>query len=314
MNSFVSEYINSMILPQMFNVDAIGLIRLKGTDGLDLLNRLSTNLVLPLEEYSWCDTVLTSEKGRIIDLLRVYNFGEFIFLRTSKFREKIVIDWIEKYNFDEDVELELVTADFALLSIFQNPDSGGSIFGHSFESLEFCREFQITKNEFTGRYLPNILDLAGGDLLVKSTEINYWKEKLVNFDVQEMKIESFDLLRIMQKFPIWDKELNDKINPLEAGLESFINFEKGCYIGQEVIARLDTYDKLKKKLYLVEIIGEYLEFGTKLLVDDDYAGEITSCSSIEIHNKRFGLAYIYKKYLDVKEFLVPSLNTVVQIS
>ena len=314
MNSFVSEYINSMVLPQMFNVDAIGLIRLKGTDGLDLLNRLSTNLVFPLEEYSWCDTVLTSEKGRIIDVLRVYNFGEFIFLRTSKSREKIVIDWIEKYNFDEDVELELVTADFALLSIFQNPDSGGSIFGHSFESLEFCREFQITKNEFTGIYLPNILNLAGGDLLVKASEIDYWKGKLIHSDVQEMKSESFDLLRIMQKFPIWDKELSDQLNPLEAGLEKFINFEKGCYIGQEVIARLDTYDKLKKKLYLVEIIGEYLEFGTKLLVDDNYAGEITSCSSIEINNKRFGLAYIYKKYLDVKEFLVPSLNTVVQIS
>ena len=297
----------------MFNVDAIGLIRLTGTDGLDLLNRLTTNLVEPLEEYSWCDTVLTSEKGRIIDLLRVYNCGEFIFLRTSKSREKIVIDWIEKYNFDEDVELELVTTEFTLISIFQNPNLGVSIFGNSFESLEFCREFQIAKNEFTGIYLPNILDLVGGDLLVNASEIDYWKRQLVHFDVQEMKKESFELLRIMQKFPIWDKELSDQINPLEAGLEKFINFEKGCYIGQEVIARLDTYDKLKKKLYLVEIIGGYLELGTKLLVDNDYAGEITSCSSIKIDNKRFGLAYINKKYLDVKEFLVPSLNTVVQI-
>ena len=134
----------------MFNVDAIGLIRLTGTDGLDLLNRLTTNLVEPLEEYSWCDTVLTSEKGRIIDVLRVYNCGEFIFLRTSKSREKIVIDWIEKYNFDEDVELELVTTEFTLISIFQNPNLGVSIFCNSLlinESLFFFPYSIIISNK-----------------------------------------------------------------------------------------------------------------------------------------------------------------------
>ena len=149
-------------------------------------------------------------------------------------------------------------------------------------------------------------------------DLNYHQSNIHSIlkdkDIQVIAGDVLDIIRIESGIPGYGSELNEDHNPLEAGILHAVNFEKGCYIGQEVIARLDTYDKLKKKLYFVEIIGEYLEFATKLLVDDNYAGEITSCSSININNKRFGLAYIYKKYLDVKEFLVPSLNTVVQIS
>ena len=54
--------------------------------------------------------------------------------------------------------------------------------------------------------------------------------------------------RIEAGIPGPEAELNDRVNPLEAGLEEFVSFTKGCYVGQEVIARLDTYDKVQRRL------------------------------------------------------------------
>ena len=51
-------------------------------------------------------------------------------------------------------------------------------------------------------------------------------------------------------------EINEYYNPLEAGLKKYINFNKGCYIGQEVIARLDTYSKVKNRLVLIKSDNE----------------------------------------------------------
>ena len=59
--------------------------------------------------------------------------------------------------------------------------------------------------------------------------------------------EYSELLRIENGIPSAGKELSEQINPLEARLESQISFTKGCYIGQEVIARIDTYKSFKRK-------------------------------------------------------------------
>jgi folate-binding protein YgfZ len=60
--------------------------------------------------------------------------------------------------------------------------------------------------------------------------------------------EALEMVRIEQGVPVQGNELNEDANPLEAGLLDHISFNKGCYIGQEVVARLDTYDKVQRKL------------------------------------------------------------------
>ena len=56
------------------------------------------------------------------------------------------------------------------------------------------------------------------------------------------------MVRIERGIPVHGKEITEAVNPLEAGLSTLVSFTKGCYIGQEVVARLDTYGKVRRKL------------------------------------------------------------------
>jgi folate-binding protein YgfZ len=60
--------------------------------------------------------------------------------------------------------------------------------------------------------------------------------------------QAYEAVRVEAGFPAWGSELNEEMNPLEAGLDASIHWNKGCYIGQEVIARLDTYHKVQRHL------------------------------------------------------------------
>jgi folate-binding protein YgfZ len=82
-------------------------------------------------------------------------------------------------------------------------------------------------------------------------------------------------LRIQAGRPQPGTELTEDYNPLEAGLWHSISFEKGCYIGQETIARLNTYQGVKQQLWGIQLSAP-VEPGSPIQVDDDKVGTITS--------------------------------------
>ena len=97
--------------------------------------------------------------------------------------------------------------------------------------------------------------------------------------------QTAEALRIAQARPAHGSEMNDTYNPLEAGLIGAIDFHKGCYIGQEVIARLDTYHKVQKYLVSLSFDADPSHASTLLgcrLVDDEGAamGLVTSATVV----------------------------------
>ena len=112
--------------------------------------------------------------------------------------------------------------------------------------------------------------------------------------VRQIQSETFDMIRIEQGIPFYGKEITDQVNPLEAGLNRFVSFTKGCYIGQEVIARLDTYAKLQKKL--IGIIFDPLTKSVpsigKILMEGKEVGFTSSHTwSMGLH-KHIALGYV----------------------
>ena len=100
-----------------------GRLRIRGKDALDLLNRLSSNKLIDLAQGEGASTVLTNNKGRIIDLLLVINMGDELLVITSPQTPERVIEWIDLYTFGEDITVEDVTEDTALLSLM-GPGAG----------------------------------------------------------------------------------------------------------------------------------------------------------------------------------------------
>ena len=88
--------------------------------------------------------------------------------------------------------------------------------------------------------------------------------------------EEYERWRIEARVPSWGRELDDSVLPAEAGLEeTHIDFSKGCYPGQEPIARQHYRGKVNRRLRLLDVVGE-VEPGDELVFNDKKVGRITS--------------------------------------
>jgi folate-binding protein YgfZ len=108
---------------------------------------------------------------------------------------------------------------------------------------------------------------------------------------------AFQIKRIKSGMPDWGTEITQDYNPHEARLIKAVSFTKGCYTGQEVIARLDTYDKVQKYLMIIEIFENFEQDPPiNVFIDDDLVGNLTSYTYNPITENFIGLGYINKMY------------------
>jgi folate-binding protein YgfZ len=108
----------------------------------------------------------------------------------------------------------------------------------------------------------------------------------------ELSDRAWEMLRILQGRPVPDLELTDDYNPLEVGLWQTVSFNKGCYIGQETIARLNTYKGVKQYLWGIRL-NDATEPGTVITIGEEKVGKLTSYTTTP--DGHFGLGYIRSK-------------------
>ena len=95
--------------------------------------------------------------------------------------------------------------------------------------------------------------------------------------------------------PAAGREITERVNPLEANLLDLIDFDKGCYIGQEVIARLDTYDKVQRKLVGLQAASGLLE-GDLLYVDGREIGWTATVAESPAFDGLIALGYVRNEH------------------
>ena len=131
-------------------------------------------------------------------------------------------------------------------------------------------------------------------------EYNFYKNNsnnMSNYDLQ--------LWKINQAIPFLDNEINGKLNPLELGLKDLIDFNKGCYLGQETISKIRNVSSLKQEIRVwTAIDSKYnLEFNDKNIYNNDkkdkVVGYITSINKFGSQTIK-GLAIIKRKYLNTE--------------
>ena len=272
----------------------IGRIRAVGSDVLDLLNRLSTNEVISLSDSGGMPTVLTNEKGRIIDLIIILDVGQYKLLMTGNGRVEIVKEWIEKYTFVEESYLEDITSETFLASILGPKASEviQDVFKVDCSKMELYQSVKASLNSLDIQLVrTDPLKDEGFDIFAPINLKEYVWDAFLDIGVVKLERKCFDRQRILRGIPVSGKELTEEHNPLEAGLTKCINFSKGCYIGQEVVARLDTYDKLKMNLVTVQSPADTeLTDGDILRFSGKQVGHVTSVVSDARFN--IGLAYV----------------------
>ena len=261
-----------------------GVVKMTGADSLDLLHRLTTQDLHALASGQGQATVLTSDKGRIIDLLDVLAFDDHLLLLTSPGNQAAVVEWLQKYTIIEDSETVDVTTAWDVFLLFGSRAAtlAEELIGHSVTTLPPRHHLPITIGDAEGVLQRTHASLGEGfRLIVPRQEASpAWDALIVAgraLGIGEIAPDAYEALRIETGLPAHGAELDDRYNPLEAGLMQHISFDKGCYIGQEVIARLDTYDKVQRCLMGLLPSGETLiPPGASLIAKGKDAGVVTS--------------------------------------
>ena len=229
-----------------------------GPDFLALLQRLGTGDVQELRPGQGRLTVLTSPKGRIVELLFLHHLGpEGILAVAGPGAADRVLAHIAKYTFAETIGLADVTGTTFAASVC-GPRWADAAAAAGFPdlapyaaapfTLAGARVHVVRTNAYddegvlvvgaradahaVGAALVAAVRAAGGDAIGPRAR---------------------EAWRVLRGLPASGSELNDEHNPLEAGLRDAVSFTKGCYVGQEVVARLKTYDKVARTLVLLRL-------------------------------------------------------------
>ena len=252
----------------------ISVFKLQGKDTEDFLQRITTNDLRNLGPKSCIRSFFLNEKGKIVDFVTILKMNEDFTLITTYGNKKKLMEHLKKYIVMEDISLTveeikkqtIITEDFSEFNVIQDFEI---IDGNYF----FIDEYAYRK----------IIALVYND---KSAFLgNIYKK------CEELSKDSFMNIAIDKAFIYSVNELNENINPLECNLIEFISFKKGCYIGQEVIARLDSQSKVTK--VLVKITSDFnLSKGDKIFANisgsETECGFVSSVTRSNVNFKGFG--------------------------
>ena len=230
-----------------------GRIRVSDDDRLRFLHNQSTNDFQSLKPGQGCDTVMVTSTARTIDLATAYVLDDAVLLLVSPIRREFLMQWLDRYIFFADkVQLTDVTDETATFSLV-GPGSdavieklgAGAIIGQPYGN-------HISVDDIVVAVGSGLATVGYTLILPASNKQKVWSQ-ILELGAVELSDRAWDTLRILQGRPAPDLELTDDYNPLEVGLWQTISFNKGCYIGQETIARLNTYKGVKQYLWGIRL-------------------------------------------------------------
>lgn len=262
----------------IFDLSTLDAVAAGGKDSLDLLHRLSMNEIRQMQPGEIVVNAFPNAKGRIVDAVLQLRREQHFELFTAPGRQQLLQDWIDRYVFVEDVTLENITGRYGCF-LLCGPQAPG-LFAAAPPAFRLAADkaagIDFEAAGVDGLLPPGILILA--PIRDAAGLYRYFVE---DKDCQPAGNRAFHALRVASGVPFAGNEISEAVNPYEAGLAAAINYTKGCYIGQEVIARLDTYDKVKMVYTRLRLDGEAVPpVPAPVMHGDSEVGEVTSAALV----------------------------------
>ena len=276
----------------------LGRLVLRGKDAADLLHRLTTNEVRTLRDGEGVATIFTTPKGRILDLVTLHRLEDHLLCLTGEGRGPAVASWIDRYTFREDLRVEDRSDSLGTMSIYGSraADLVGRLAGAETARLPLHHVVRVRVQGIEAT-LTRTWPLAGDGyhMTVDAGSLPGLMGSILESDRGAVRVSDacLDLLRIETGLPAAGLELTERYNPWEARLDDAISLTKGCYVGQEVIARLNTYNKVSKLLVRLRLAaGQAPPTGSPIEIADREVGVLTSVASVPGQERMVGLGYV----------------------
>jgi aminomethyltransferase len=250
---------------------------------------MSTNDLRNLAELAGRPTVLTSPIGRIVALLHVINLGNQALLLGGDGQATAIRRWLAGYIFfNDDVKLSDAAPEIALWGLYGKQ---AAVLGESLVAGASSLPIYHAQPLADG-WLVRVPGMAGDGYLLAlpPASLSAILAQLQSGGAVIAEQELYEILRLEAGYPKHGAELSEQYIPLEADLWYAVSFKKGCYIGQEIIARMESRGKLAKTLVRLKA-DQPMQVGDSLLGSAGERGVVTSAGFSPLHGW-LALAYI----------------------
>jgi tRNA-modifying protein YgfZ len=269
--------------PAFFDLSARAKLRVTGADRVRFLNGQTTNDVRRASAAATQESCVLNAKGHLEAHLFLFATPNDIWIDADRqLREQLRLRF-ERYIIADDVVVEDVSDGFDIFHVLSESKPDGL-------QTKFCVQSRRVRRD-------------GWDLWVESAAAEQTRSTLA--DAYQLMDESeWEILRIENGIPRWGRELTPEIIPPEANLQLHaIDYEKGCYIGQEVISRMKMSGQARQRL--CGIVSEKpLLAGMELRRETKVVGRITSTVFSQRMNSHIALAMIKRGYTEPGTSLV----------
>jgi len=251
--------------------------RVTGADRFRFLNGQITNDLRKASEAVALEACVLNAKGKLNGHIFIAALGESYLVDADPELRETLRARLERYVIADDVQIEDVTDEFALFHVLaKEPPAPG----------------------FGRIVLTRRLSATGWDVWTDPVRHDAVRDELATAHLF-VDSAAVEVMRIEQGLPRWGRELTDEIIPIEANLEErTIDYQKGCYIGQEVISRIKMSGQTNKRLRgLISLSETPLQPGMKLVTPSESgkeAGWITSATGSQ--GQEIALGYVKRGF------------------
>jgi tRNA-modifying protein YgfZ len=283
------SYQASLTRAAFYLQEKAGIIRISGPDRSVFIQRQTTGDVRLLSPERGVLSVLTSPTARILDVFYLVGSPEgqdgFVDLVTLPGHGQATASYLKsRIFFNDKVTVEEYSSSFLQMDLLgpEAPRILNRAFG--IEAGEANSVVQTTLEGFHIQALSMENNIGlGWRLIFPSDAQSSVFAKMDQEEVLALDENTYEVRRIEEGLPAAGKELTDAYTPLEVNLITAVSDNKGCYTGQEVIARQITYDKVTRRLTGLNL-GEVVSPGAEVRAEDRVVGTVTSA----VVSPRFG--------------------------
>jgi folate-binding protein YgfZ len=253
-----------------------GLISVRGTEAVQFLDGMITNDVKTLVDGAVMHAAFPNAQGRLLAIARVTRNGERFLIETEDATRQKVFDNLFRFTMAGDFQVEDLSEEYDYIRVFDR-----SFIPITPPFIEFDRK-------------------RGTEYFVHREDAPDFVGELKYLDAVAISPELFDVLRIEAGTPAYGIDMDETTIVPEIGIDDMISYTKGCYVGQEIIARIHFRGHVAKKLTGVVSQDDSAELksGTEINTKDGKnAGRVTSVTVSPKLQKSVGLAYVRYEHL-----------------
>jgi folate-binding protein YgfZ len=283
----------------LFDLSSRGRVEVSGGEAVQFLNGMLTNDVAGLEDGAWMRAAFPNPQGRLIASVRVIRRGDAFLFDTEAATYERVLKYLERYTLAGDFRVRDLTPETALLTVqgARAREITAAAFGDEALNVERGR---VSTARFGGGEVTLLRATHtaedGFDLFVVNSEASALSGALVEAGALPSGSEALETLRVEAGLPRYGVDASESNVVLEVVDEAeAVSYTKGCYTGQEIIARIHWRGHVAKKLAGVILDGDAeppADSSLKSLDEGREVGRITSSVFSPRLQRRIALAVI----------------------